>query len=339
MLALRLAGPGRLESVETSEIPGPSTDGHVRVRLLAGAICGSDLAKFRGVPDPRWPHDGSVGFPLHEVVGEVVAPGTVEDRRRVVGMSSQFRGLAEEFQADPGLLVPVPDELCDVHATIIQPLATILCSVGRMPDPRGRRVAVIGLGSIGALFAHVLRQRGAAYICAVDPVDRTHLEQSFGLDRTVQATSRTWVQTEEVAGTFDLVIEAVGHQVQTLSDAVRLAAPGGHLVAFGVPDETHYAVPITEMFRKQLTVQLGETTDWRRHLTNSTDYLLAHAASLGGYVTDAFALADAQRAFMAAATARSGQLKIGLFGPTADRHRTCLMPLEAVCFHDGREER
>lgn len=334
MLALRLTRPHVIERVTTAVPPGPDGDEYVRVRLLAGAICGSDLAKFRGVPDPRWPHDGEIGFPLHEIVGELVAPGTQDDGVRVVGMASQFRGLAEEFFADPSLLVLVPEELCDVHATMIQPLATVLCSVGRMPDPSGKRVAIVGLGSIGALFAHVLRQRGAGEVWAVDPVDRTDLRSSFGLDGTVQLTSRAWAAQEGVADSFDLIVEAVGHQAQTFADAVRLAAVGGHVVGFGVPDESHYAVPITEMFRKQLTVQLGETTNWRQHLQNATSYLLEHTESLAGYLTDAFPLADAGLAYTAAATPRPGQLKVGIYGPPSLRDRRCLMPAVGVRFHE-----
>lgn len=311
-LTHRLRAPFHLEGEYSEETPGPAGPGSVRVRLLAGAICGSDLAKYRGVPDPRWPHDGEIGFPLHEVVGRMLDGDGAVPAARVIGMSSEFRGLAEEFRADPALLVPVPDELCDVHATMIQPLATVLCAVERIPDPEGKRVVVIGLGSIGALFAHVLRRRGAARVVAVDPVDRTDLAADFGLDESVRATARAWVSTGDVAGGFDICVEAVGHQQQTFGDAVRLAAPGGRIVAFGVPDDSHYAVPMVEMFRKQLTVQLGETTEWARHLCAAGRYVVDHAASLGRYVTDVFPLARADDAFRAAATARAGQLKIAL---------------------------
>ena len=324
VLTHRLRAPFRLEAEHSDRIPGPDGPESVRVRLLAGAICGSDLAKYRGVPDPRWPHDGQIGFPLHEVVGRL-ADGEAGPGERVIGMSSEFRGLAEEFRADPALLVPVPDGLCDVHATMIQPLATVLCAVERIGDPAGRRVVVIGLGSIGALFAHVLARRGAARVVAVDPVPRADLAPDLGVDETVLGTARGWTATGDVAGVFDICVEAVGHQQQTFADSVRLAAPGGRIVAFGVPDDSHYAVPMVEMFRKQLTVQLGETTDWARHLRAAGRYVLEHAASLGGYITDVYPLARADEAFRAAATAREGQLKIALSTDATGPDRPCVL--------------
>ena len=89
MWAMRLAGPGAFERI-TVPVPtaGDLGDGQVLLRTLAGGICGSDLPYFRGAhPLPEVPGlTGRLaselpGFPMHEVVGEVVAsrhPDTAE---------------------------------------------------------------------------------------------------------------------------------------------------------------------------------------------------------------------------------------------------------------------
>ena len=41
----------------------------------------------------------------------------------------------------------------------------------------------------------------------------------------------------------EIVVEAIGHQAGTLEAAVEAVAPGGVVLAFGVPDETHYSFP------------------------------------------------------------------------------------------------
>lgn len=330
--AFTLSVTGQLDRVDVETPPGPSErPDAVRLRLLAGAICGSDLAKIRGVPDPRWPHDGEPGFPLHEVVGEVLEDRSGRFARgdRVVGMSSEFRGLAEEFYADPALLIPAPAQLCDVHATTVQPLATILCSVGRMP-PRRKRVAIVGFGGIGALFSHLLSP-DAEIVVAIDPVDRSDVAATFGAIQPTPLTSRTAVSAEAPdlirADSFDLVIEAVGHQIGTFTDSVRLAKAGGHLVGFGVPDEAFYAVPMVEMFRKQLTVQLGETTNWQDHLQNASADMVRHTTGLEHFITDVYDFARAPDAFAAAVHPRAGQLKVAISadsGATSIDHGDCL---------------
>ena len=331
--AFALSTTGQLERVEVETPPGPSEQPDaVRLRLLAGAICGSDLAKIRGVPDPRWPHDGEPGFPLHEIVGQVLEDPSGRFARgdRVVGMSSEFRGLAEEFYADPALLIPAPARLCDVHATTVQPLATILCSAARMPPRHGKRVAVVGFGGIGALFSHVLSP-DAEIVVAIDPVDRSDVAATFGAIQPVPLTSRTAVSAGASnliqADSFDLVVEAVGHQIGTFIDSVRLAKAGGHVVGFGVPDDEFYAVPMVEMFRKQLTVQLGETTNWRDHLQNASAHMVRHTAQLEHFVTDVYDFERAPDAFAAAVHPRAGQLKVAISassGATSIDHGDCL---------------
>jgi L-iditol 2-dehydrogenase len=297
--AYAITAPGRVTRVQAPE-PEPAA-GQRLVRLRAGGICGSDLPTFRGRRSEHFiDHTGEPGFPLHEVVGDD------EQGRRVVGWASGHRGLAELFLADEDQVIAVDSDLSDVEATVIQPLCTVLSAVDRLGDVSGRRAAVIGLGSIGLLFAHTLSARGAA-VTGVDRVDRRAHGDTFGL-RGVLWDDATALEPD----TYDLVVEAVGHQTHTLSAAVEALAPGGTLYAFGVPDDTHYALPFTRFFRKNGTLLAGVTVDRAAALTAAREYLLDHRAFLDAYITDVLPVTDAQRAFTLAIAPTAGRIKIAL---------------------------
>ena len=57
------------------------------------------------------------------------------------------------------------------------------------------------------------------------------------------------------------------------------------MLAFGVPDETHYAFPFMAFFRKHATLISGAAIDRAQALANARAYLLAHRALLEPYIT------------------------------------------------------
>jgi L-iditol 2-dehydrogenase len=314
MWAHRLTAPGRLETVEAEE-PGEPAPGHVVARFEAGGICGSDLPSFLGGEDLLvGASHGKPGYPLHELVGEVVASadGDVPVGARVVGWAAGHLGLAEYYPARAGHVLVLDDGLPSPQATVIQPLCTVLYAVRRLGDVSGARVAVIGQGSIGLLFSHALKAAGAAHVTGVDPVDRRDVASAFGVDDAVWDTGSRWAAGLGDGARPDIVVEAVGHQAATLADAVEAVAPGGAVLAFGVPDESHYAFPFARFFRKDATLIAGVTQDRRRSLAAARDYLAEHGSLLETYITDVFPVAEAQAAFELAVTPTAGRLKVVL---------------------------
>jgi L-iditol 2-dehydrogenase len=297
--AYAITAPGRLERVEVP-VPVPG-EGQRLVRLRAGGICGSDLPMFRGRRSEHFiDNTGDPGFPLHEVVGDTA------DGERVVGWPAGHRGLAEFFVADADQVIAVDCDLSDVEATVIQPLCTVLHALDRLGDVSGRRAAVIGLGSIGLLCAHVLGARGAS-VTGVDRVDRRGVADAFGLREVLWDDA-----TALPEGAYDLVIEAVGHQTHTLSAAVHALAVGGTLYAFGVPDDTHYPFPFTRFFRKNGTLVAGVTTERAAALHAARAYLLGARELLEPYITDVVPVSRAQEAFELAVAPTIGRSKIVL---------------------------
>lgn len=321
MWAQTLSGPFRFEQVE---VPAPDPaglpPGHVLLATRAGAICGSDLPNFRG---GVWPHpaaeDGwgatrAPGFPLHEVVGEVVASRhtghAVGDL--VVGWASMFDGIAEVVMTDGEGLAPYDPGLPATTAVMLQPLACVLYAVEQLGDVSGRRVAVIGQGPIGLLFSHVLKARGASRVTGVDPVDRADVASTFGVDETVTARAERWAASLPVAERPSVVVEAVGHQISTLQPALDAVGHGGQVFYFGIPDDPVYPFDMLTFLRKNLTLRSGVALERRRVLADAGTYLAAHPELRDCYVTHVHPVADVQAAFEAAIAPRPHQLKIGI---------------------------
>jgi L-iditol 2-dehydrogenase len=314
MWAHRLVAPGRLETVEVDE-PDPPRAGRAVVQFEAGGICGSDLPSFLGLRDLLvGASHGKPGYPLHELVGEVEASAAddLPVGARVVGWAEGHLGLAEKFVARADQVCVLGDELPSVHATVIQPLCTVLYAVRRLGDVRGARVAVIGQGSIGMLFSYVLKAAGAAHVTGVDPIDRRDAAEAFGVDTMEWSSSSAWAASLGDDARPDIVVEAVGHQPATLEHAVEAVAQGGTVLAFGVPDETHYAFPFARFFRKDATLLAGITRDRRQSLAIARDYLVEHREMLDAYITDVFPIAEAQAAFELAVKPTAGRLKVVL---------------------------
>jgi L-iditol 2-dehydrogenase len=298
MWAYALTAPSRIERV-AADVP-VVTDGRVLLRLQAGGICGTDLPSFRGRPSALVEGRGGPGYPLHEVVGEVVE-GALPAGERVVGWAEGHRGLAEYVVARADHVLVLDDALNGPEATVVQPLCTVLHALDRLGPVDGCRAAVLGLGPIGVLFAHALAARGAT-VTGVDPVDRRDIADAFGLSHVVWG--------EELEGEFDVVVEAVGHQPRTLETAVAHVAPGGRVFAFGVPDDSHYAFPFLRFFRKNATLLAGVTTDRHNALAAAREYLRTRHALLEAYLTHVLPVERAQDAFALAATPASGRLKV-----------------------------
>ncbi|MCW1821933.1 alcohol dehydrogenase [Mycolicibacterium conceptionense] len=320
MWSYRLVAPYTFERQEVSE-PSPEslTEGQVLLDFLAAGICGSDLPGFRGTQG-KLPADAGCcaaemnGFPIHEIVGEVLASRHPDHRpgERVVGWASGFDGLMGRVIADGAGLVAYDPALAPELAVGLQPLACVLYAVEQLPDLRGRHVAVIGQGSIGLLFSYVAKAFGAARVTGVDPVDRSSVSTRFGVDDAIRATSDRWVRHLGADGKPDVVIEAVGHQVATLNHALEAAAFGGTVFYFGVPDDDSYPINMRTMLRNNLTLKSGVTLDRQRVLRRADEFVRQRPDLLATYVTHTFGSDDVQAAFELACRPVPERVKIAI---------------------------
>jgi L-iditol 2-dehydrogenase len=316
----RIVAPYQFEKTSIPEkTPEHLGDRQVLLRFLVAGVCGSDMPAFRGVRGRLPGDDGRSGaekdgYPIHEVVGEVIASRHPEHRPgdRVVGWASAFDGLMERVVTDGDQVAPYDPALTPAQAIGLQPLACVLYAAEQLGDVEGRHVGVIGQGSIGLLFSYAVKAAGARHVTGIDPVDRSDLDTQFGVDTMVRATSDRWVSQLAPQDRPDIMIETVGHQVATLNHAIEATAPGGTVFYFGVPDDDSYPISMRTMLRNNLTLKSGVTLDRRRMLDLANKFAAEHPMLLARYLTHTFSIHDVQAAFELACRPVPGRVKIAI---------------------------
>lgn len=307
MWAYRMVAPRRMEQFSVPDIdPSALADGHLLLRPLHGGLCGSDYPAYRGLRSQLINENGELaaehdGFPLHEVVGEVITDptGTHQSGTIVVGWATGFDALAELVATKANSVIAVPDDIAVKNAITLQPLACVLYTLDRLADCLpGAKVAVIGLGPIGLLFAHGAKQRGAASVTGIDPIDRSSVAADFGVDTLITTTSDRWAsQLATETSKHDVVIEAVGHQVGTLNDAVNAIRLGGTIFYFGIPDDRVYPFPMAVFLRRCARLVSGAVLDHSGSLHVAVEYARSHPDLLEANISHRFGIEQANEAF------------------------------------------
>jgi (R,R)-butanediol dehydrogenase/meso-butanediol dehydrogenase/diacetyl reductase len=188
--------------VRLDEVPVPAPgDTQVLIRIEAAAICGTDVDEVRlgpiTVPVAPHPVSGRTA-PMtlgHEMVGVVVDAGpssgvvvgarvapwpsqpcgrcrdcTTGHANRcpltvALGMSADG-GMADFLVAEGSACVPVGADVAPERAVLVEPFAVALHGVHQVTIA-GRRVAVVGIGSLGLCVVEAAVLAGAAEVIAV----------------------------------------------------------------------------------------------------------------------------------------------------------------------------
>ena len=310
--AYRVSAPHVFERI-IEQVPSKVEPGELLVKLTAGAVCGSDLPFARGAMVPVG-GKGQAGRPMHEVVGTVVtsAHGDFEVGDTVVGWATNWDALRETFVTRGDQVAKVRLDMPDTHVSVAQSVACLMTVFDRLGPLEGRSVGIVGVGSFGLLAAKMARDHGAGTITGIDPLDRTEDAAELPFDELICDTSRGWARDIQEADRPDVVLEMVGHQPSTLADAMAAVAVGGTVVAFGVPDDDWYALPLRAFFRRNGTLITGVTRDHRAMLERAQDYLNEQPWLADYIITDIFPVDEVEEAFAAAMVPTPGQRKIVL---------------------------
>jgi threonine dehydrogenase-like Zn-dependent dehydrogenase len=236
MKALVFTAPG---VVQVEEVPEPQAGpGETVVEVARAGICGSDLHGIRE-PGFRQPplimgHEfaGRTSDGRRVVVNPLVVCGScdhcVADRpelcrhRSLVGIHRPG-GFAERVAVPESAIHELPTTMTWEEAALIEPMANAIHAWKLAGGAAGRRVGVIGCGTIGLVCLEAARGGGAARLAAAD-VSGERREAANRLGAEVG---------DALTGEFDVVVDAVGLP-STRTQAMEHLVGGGTAVWLGL---------------------------------------------------------------------------------------------------------
>lgn len=344
MRAARVNRDGRLEIEEVARpVPGP---GEALIRIEACGVCGSDLHFYRA-GSMRPGHT-----PGHEMAGVVAAlganvKGLPEGLRVAVeplrscgecapcrgGRDSQCAklrlhgvhlpgGFAEYCTLPARRLFPLSQGLSSAVAAMAEPAAVAVHGLRRGRLEEGQRVLVLGAGSVGLVCLIAARHLGAGevWVTARHP-HQAELARQLGAARVLSeaeastpALAQRAQQTDSGGfGSFDLVIETVGGEADTLTAASAALRPGGTISVLGL-----FTRP-TQIDARSLLLKEADLcfSNCYHHPSKSEadfrsaiEMLESEADAFGRLGTHQFPLAEIEHAFEIAAQKQSGAVKV-----------------------------
>jgi L-iditol 2-dehydrogenase len=260
----------------------------VLIRIKRIGVCGSDIHVFHGLH----PYTSYPVVQGHEVSGVIAKMGgQVEglsagdkvtftpqvtcgqcypcthgmyhicETLKVMGF--QTDGAAQEFfPVDADKVLKIPNDVSLDQAAMVEPVSVAVHALSRGGDVRGKKVLVLGAGTIGNLVAQVAKASGAEGVMITDISDyKLDKATECGIDFVVNPQKQDL--THAILRDFcpsraDLILECVGVQ-DTITQAIDNARKGTTIVVVGV-------------FGKKPEVNLGLVQDRELSLVGTLMY-------------------------------------------------------------------
>jgi L-iditol 2-dehydrogenase len=247
----------------------------------ACGLCGTDLEKIRGGYTASMPIIG------HEAVGTVVALGEGTSQFRVGDrvfphhhvpchechlcnrgsetMCDRYRtsnidpgGFAERFRVprwnvEKGGVLPLPDELDFVVASLVEPVACCIRALAKLRVMQDETVLVAGAGPVGMMHALLLQEVGAKVIMSDVSKVRLRFAESEGVASVIDAAkdvpAAVMKETEGMGA--DAAIVATGSN-DAVVQSLRSIRKGGQVCLFGVPPKGSVLdYDVSELYNKE----------------------------------------------------------------------------------------
>ena len=306
-LAAQLIEAGHIEPVRF-DIDEPG-DGEVVVRVSAVGLCGSDAHWYEhaGIGDATLSRPLVLG---HEFCG-VIESGERAGQRVAVdpsipcltcvqcetgrhnlcsrlvfaGHGHTHGALRERLTWPERCLVPIPDDMPDEVAAMLEPLGVALHAIDLAALRDREYIGVVGCGPIGVLLAIAAQARGRTHIAASEPLPhRAEAAANLGLDVGAHPSA-----------SLDVVFETSGTDAG-LATAMEWVRPAGRVVVVGIPDRDVTSLPASVGRRKELELR------WCRRmrlgdLSRAAEVAARDPGSIGGLVSHRFSLSEAVEAF------------------------------------------
>ena len=205
----------------------------------------------------------------------------------------------------------LPDEIGLEIGAMIEPLAVALHAIKRAGGVSGKRVLVLGAGTIGRLSAAAAKAYGAAPVAITEIIpERRQKAADSGIPVVFDPESTNFIdEALELTGLgFDTIIEASASP-RALRQAFDLIRPGGTIVQIGTLPTQDIPLPALRIMRKEINYigsqRYGDVFDEAIRLVASG------RINLRPIMSDEFRADDAAKAFKVA-TDRAHSMKVML---------------------------
>jgi threonine dehydrogenase-like Zn-dependent dehydrogenase len=240
-------------------------------------------------------------------------------------------GWGDSFTAHVTEVYPVPDELDDETAMMIEPLSVgVRSAKAKLPDP-DEQVLVVGCGIVGLNVVQAVRAlSGSCRIVAMARYpQQIDMARKLGADEVISSAD-PYEATAAITGAklytgpfnnrmllggFDVVYDCIG-SAQSVQDSLRWARAGGTVVLVGV-SLARLRVDLSPVWYQEVklvgTVAHGmeEWNGTRRSTYDLTcDLLLKGKLTTAGLITHSFRLEDWQKAIQTSLNKQTGAIKV-----------------------------
>lgn len=242
-------------------------------------------------------------------------------------------GWGESYTAHESEVWPVPPDLSDDQASMIEPMSVALHAVLRRPPQAGEPALVLGAGIIGLLTLQALHvaapdspvtvlARYPQQIEAARRLGAAHVVSGGDLYAEMAAITgakhyRAPLNKGMLLGGFDVVYDCVGSG-DTLRDALRWTRARGAVVLVGTTFSRVHT-DLSPVYYQEVDL-IGANTfgmeDWRGRRAHTFDLVIEMlqegVLTVEGLITHRFPFKDVRKAIAAANDKHSGAIKVTL---------------------------
>lgn len=339
MKAVQIVGP-RLAKVVDVEEPSLNGVGRIKVRMERACLCGSDsplfnydfnaLAEANGRDPSKQlfvpfvdlergdPYPLQAGLSIHECLGTVVesTSNRFKEGDFVLALPDHHDGLVEYMCASDRRAIPLPKNAVSKEEILMtQPLGTVVWATQKLGNIVDWDTVVVGQGPMGLMISHMLAHMGARTVIGMDRVDdrlevakKMRATHTVNVDREDPVAAVAEITDGRLAG---LVVEAVGHQMETVGLCMQLARRLGTVLCFGVPDYEHYQnFPYSEFFRKNLKMMASVGADVVPNFSLARDLIAQGRVDVSPLVTHILPFEEIQKGYELFVDRKDGAIKV-----------------------------
>ncbi|MFV0413368.1 MAG: zinc-binding dehydrogenase [Oscillospiraceae bacterium] len=330
----RVYEPGKVDFISRT-VPELAADEMV-IKVVASAICGSDLHIFKG-KHPSVPLPATIG---HEFSGDVAAMGSgvtgfaLGDRVTVEpcivcgtcdacrhgeygyceNISFTYRNgdgaMANYVKVKAPYVYKLPAHLSYEAGALIEPLSVATHAVRRADIKMGENVLVLGAGAIGLLVAALCRLCGAGEVLVCDhAAARLTLAKELGATATVNPNEGESVEeaVQRVTGGkgMDKTFECVGRE-STFVQAMTTLKKNGLATIIGIFEKPDITIPAMRFINYEIKVQGAQGYCWDFPIAIK----MTRDIDLEKLITHTFALENLQQALETCFDRSAGSVKV-----------------------------